>query len=1081
MVRKLFFTASLAIATSAFVGGGAFAEGEAQTSSEKEMDQEIQYVEALINNGYPDFADPVIEATKKRWPESAVKFFALEVRQLLSLGKFDEAEAKVAALPDRKSAKYWGARIEIANNYFARNKKKECQAIYDEFFKANQSPTKELKEFYMQACYCYGQILVGDKRFEEAVDVYAGLLKQIDRKKGEEELDTWCNVASETADMYLRIAADKPVGAQRDKFLNPGKKLVDDLLWMQDRPLYFGRAIAMKALVELLKGDIGRAQATIDDYMPQLAELHKTIVEADPDGRLGFLRYSPMPQCRYMLAEMLWKQAQSDFKAPKRNDEEIKALLFGAKVGGKRNGAGAFNHAINVFVKYPESSWAAKAGELSEEIKEFAAKNYKANVQTSITPEQMARVRAMQFKTAREKFDNGEYEAAIADFFDAISRFPEGQEGISAIESVIKAYVSLIRENPDSPKKEDWRLDCDAIEGYVAERFAGNRDRAIMTAGAEAALRAAALEKEIGERARADRLYREYLVNYRRHVTAPVVAQGLIAEAMKDERWRDAKSLCELMGRYYTNSTPYAATRSMLSTCCGKLGDEEGQIAAMKDYVALEKTAFFREQARMALAQMYQKSGFDLVNSAETNATPEAVEAQLKAGSAKIIRGIKQFQDFTKLADEMLKRKDINKTERARYATMREQSIFLVGDCWRRLTKPEAKVETFRKKAAENYEAYLKEYPEGMYSTNAYVRLGTIYTALGDTMAAKSALDRLAKAFPNSPEAKNSKPQLAKSLIEMGMKREGTDIYAEMLKTTDGAYSARQFLSAGEALIEAKSWDLANQAFEKAVALAGTNQISTVAKARIGQATSLFKQKSYAEAREALDLFLADDKMSKRAIAAEAYELLATVAAEQGRTEKNDALRAKHFGAAVGAVKKLRNYRKDKPLWEQDQVDLMSADVVISRMVAEESMDLKEAALDSCARAATMLQAFIQSRGVTPEHPADKMEPGDLANLEQAYEKIVPLFAKMGAEQADRVLEFGQQYLDLFPNGAQAQAVRNCMNGARASGAVVPAEGEVKKVEAEGQGQEEKAEEATEDSAAESQETISDEGESENE
>ena len=116
------------------------------------LEFEIRYVEALIEYGYPDFAESVIEATKKKWPESETKFFAIEIRGMLSLGKFEEAEQKIASLPDRKGPKYWAARLEVANNLFFRGKKAECSKIYDEFFKAFPTPSKEIREFYMQAC-----------------------------------------------------------------------------------------------------------------------------------------------------------------------------------------------------------------------------------------------------------------------------------------------------------------------------------------------------------------------------------------------------------------------------------------------------------------------------------------------------------------------------------------------------------------------------------------------------------------------------------------------------------------------------------------------------------------------------------------------------------------------------------------------------------------------------------------------------------------------------------------------------------------------------------------------------------------
>ena len=275
----------------------------------------------------------------------------------------------------------------------------------------------------------------------------------------------------------------------------------------------------------------------------------------------------------------------------------------------------------------------------------------------------------------------------------------------------------------------------------------------------------------------------------------------------------------------------------------------------------------------------------------------------------------------------------------------------------------------------------------------------------------------------------------------MGLRKEGAEIYAEMLRTADGAYTPVQFLHAGEALIEAKGWDLANQAFEKAIRLAGTNQNAqvTVARARLGQAKCAWRQGSLAEAREALDQFLGHPKMSKMAIAADANFMLAEVASEQGRTEKDEAMRGKYFGAAIGAIKKLRQYWTKKPAWEQNQIDLMSGDVMVRRMKAEEAMGLKDEAKSTCGLAASTFLAFIQAHGADAEHPVDKMEPGDAANLERAYATMVPLYSKQGAEQADLVIKYGQQYLDLFPNGKARTEVENCMNQAKADLPAKPA------------------------------------------
>jgi len=198
------------------------------------------------------------------------------------------------------------------------------------------------------------------------------------------------------------------------------------------------------------------------------------------------------------------------------------------------------------------------------------------------------------------------------------------------------------------------------------------------------------------------------------------------------------------------------------------------------------------------------------------------------------------------------------------------------------------------------------------------------------------------------------------------------------------------------------------------------------------RASRAWRQGSLAEAREALDRFLSEPKMAKMAIAADANFMLVEIASEQGRTEKDAAMRGKYFGAAIGALKKVRQYWARKPRWEQDQLDLLSGDVLVRRMKAEEAMGLKEEARETCGRAASTFQVFLQAHGVNEEHPLDKMEPGAVANLERAYSTMIPLFSALGAEQADRVLKFGQEYLDLFPNGKARTEVENCMNKARA-------------------------------------------------
>ena len=1019
------------------------AEGAAAEApkANPELEAEMAYVDALVDNGYPDIAAPVIEETKKRWPESEARFFAIEVRSLLSLGKFDDAEKKIAALPDRKSTKYWAARLEVANNYFFRGQKAESMKIYDEFFKTFPTPPADIRQFYTLACYRYGQLLIGDKQYAKAAQRYEILLKQLPAGKNE-----WCNVGCETVDLYLRIADEVKITdpkkqakelKERDAALASAGKIVDKLLWLDpnSEPLYFGRAVSMKAHIEQIRGDVDKATMIIDDYSQQLNEIHDQIVNFDPDGKKGLLKQSPLPECLYLKAKMLWDGAQAEAKKPKRDDEKIKSFMFGPKKAGgnKRDGSkGAFNMAVNVFLRYETSAWAPAAGDLSEAIRAFAEKEYNAKIKTKVTAEQIAKVRAAQFRDADEKFLAEDYEAAIAAYLAVLAKFPEYRESVRAVENVASAYIDLALQTKDAKKREEYRMNADAVEGYIAERFCESRDKMMMIAAGDAAIRLALKEMQYHNPAAADRIYTEFLTNYRRHPNAATVAAGKAGEFQKAERYADAVKYWGIIAECYTNTSFYAASLAQLSYCHGKLGDKKLEIEYINRYLPIETVKIRRLQAQFQLAQMYKGDGLGILEQmAATNAAPEEVEEMEKRGTAQMIRAIKTFSGFKKAADEALADPSTSKGDIEKYKELREAAMLSCADCWSRMKRPEKNLETYRKRAVDAYEAYLAEYPEGRWARSSYVRLGTMYTILGDLVKSKDALDRLTQRFPDSDEAKNAKPSLAKSLIEMGMGKEGSEIYAEMLRT-DGAYRASQFVDAGEALIAAKSWDLAGQAFAKAIRLAGTNAYVTIAKARLGQARSSWKQGSLAEAREALDLFLQDPKMSKMSIAADANFMLVEVASEQGRTEKDAAMRGKYFGAAIGALNKVRQYWSKKPQWEQDKLDLLSGDVLVNRMKAEEAMGLKDEAKETCGKAAAKFQTFIQSRGPSDERPVDKMEAGELENLERAYAAVVPLFAKLGADQADRVMKYGQEYLDFFPNGKARTEIANAMNQAKA-------------------------------------------------
>lgn len=1013
--------ACAAFACAAFVGLRAADEVAEQDSAAAK--EELRYIEALVDAGLPDLAEPVIAAAKKKWPHIGPKLRVLELQGDLRLGKFENVQKAIDGIKDKKSGDYWALRLAMADAYYARNMLAECRKIYTEFFNTVKNPGADLLEFYVNSGFKWAQICVLERQYDEASKMYDGLLaRPLDE-------DPWCVLASEQVELLLRLASeasDPKQAKKRTEYLNRAEKYVSKMLWKRESaPLFFGKAVAFKAHIMMLRGKLAEAQSLVMENLPDLAEIHKALLEQDPDGRQGYIKASPMPECRYLLASVLWNTVQAEAKKPKANEDLIKDSLFGAKKGSKRNNAGAYNHAINVFVKYPESKWAANAGELAESIAKFVKDRYKKDIKANISSAQMKKVRRMQFENADEDFRNNNFAKAVESYGEILAQFPESEESIGAVANLAESWLNLWQNEKDAKQQLAPRLSASAVEGYLAERFSGLSPDYVSPAG-DAVLRLAAKERDMGALARSQELYDAYFDNYPTHYNAAQTALALGNRAFQAEDWETAVRYYTRIATQYTNSASYASALSYLANCNGKLGNMVEQEKWLRAFVQASKQQMDRMNAQLSLALLQQKRGFAaFATASETNETDRA--AIQRDATIAVIKAIKDFKAVADEITKMLEDKSMAKSVRDKLLFKREQALFLEGESWQRLQVPVGKMtlQHFRAFAVKAYEKYLSLYPTGQYGPAALVKIGTIWTAEKDMAKSQEAFARLQKEFPDSDEAKNSVPRLAKTLVEMGLRDEGVRQYKQMLETQGGKYTAGQFLAAGNALEEAKEWEVALEAYAKCVALAG-DQTNILALATLGQAKANAGAKRYAEAHEMLERFI--DKYGNSRLVIDAYELMVKVASEEGRVEKNDDLRRKFFNQAVKAVKMLRNYKKSPA--ELDLLALQSNDILVRKMEAEEAMQLTEQAKETCGLAAAGFQGFLMGHEPTDEHPAKDMTPAQLANLERCYATVLPLMAKLGKEQNEDILRYGEMYKKLFPNGKHMTAVQNAMNQA---------------------------------------------------
>ena len=284
------------------------ADAAAAKADEAAMKEEVAYINALVNANLPDIATVVIESAKKKWPALGPRLKVSEMQGELRMGRFEKVEKEIEALKAKKGPEYWALKLAMADAYYARDKVKECRALYTEFFGSVKEPGPELKSFYVDSGYKWAQMLLLDKKPAEAARIYGVILKQ---DIGE---DAWAAIATDCCELLLKLAQQD--AAKKEAFLKQAEPYVDKLLWKSDMGVVFGRAVAMKAHIEMLRGKVEQAQFLVNDYMPQLQEIHDTLQQQDPNGTKGYLRMSPVPQCCYLLAKMFGIRRRRNFPPP---------------------------------------------------------------------------------------------------------------------------------------------------------------------------------------------------------------------------------------------------------------------------------------------------------------------------------------------------------------------------------------------------------------------------------------------------------------------------------------------------------------------------------------------------------------------------------------------------------------------------------------------------------------------------------------------------------------------------------------------------------------------------------------------
>lgn len=984
---------------------GAFAQASAEDEA---LNVELRYIELLQQLRMPDIADEVIAETKTRFPEAAAKLKVSETKGLLSQGRFDEVQKVIDAIPDKNGVEFWALTLAKADAYYAFGKYADADKLYLTFFKKIEKPAGALVTFYRDSAYKYAQMLLYLGKDREALAAFRNLFKV----SLEEEVER--QVRADMAELMIKLLPDVQKKEDKDKMSKEAEANVDKLLWKQD--VWFGKAIVMKAHLFLMRGDLKGAQELVENYMPQLKTIHDSLLEQDRDGSLGMLRMSPMPQCRYLLAVLLMDEAMAEAKKDKADEERIKDLLVGEKDAqtGKRKQNGAFNHFINVFIRFPESQWASEAGERSEILRKFLKGRYNADLRTPVTEEQMRKVREMQFAGARLVFSQNQFKEAVEKYLLVLNQFPETPESVPALGDLAISYIET------ADKDAEAALMAETVTSHLSERFAANPK--LMKEAGDQMRR---IGERYGELRMEDKKRQTYALFFRDYPTHYAAGQLVMSFG---EREFNAKNYVGAMTYYrqisesYTNSTHYFDAINRMAQIYKEEGQATNEIQTLEFYVerlaARERPGHALVVGTFRLADAYREYGIRLIRGGGTNETVDAGQkaAEQKLGVNMLSKAIMGFNNVAKMLDDNAAAYQQNDEEKQRNEQMREMAVFTKAVCLTQINQPEDKLPVLRKLAISGYEEYVKRFPKGKYAPKAQLQIGTLYTILQDTANAQAAFEKLSKSYPESDEAKNSVPMQAAALIEIGLRGEGVAKYRQMF-AAGGTYTEGQFMAAARALEENKEYDMSLQAYDKV--LAAAKDPGQVANARLGRARALVGVKKYTEAHKALDAFIKDKELSKLLLVVDANLLLVEVASEEGKTEKDDNERTRLFNAAVEALKMVKKYRT-KPE-ELAELDLMAGEILLRKQAAEKKLGLNEQAAETRGKAIVAFQTMIMS-----------MDPGNaaLANaLEKAYFYCLPLLLEH--KKYKDAEEDCEKYLSLFPDGRYKTDVQNWLNQAR--------------------------------------------------
>ncbi len=773
-------------------------------------------------------------------------------------------------------------------------------------------------------------------------------------------------------------------------------------MWEQD--VWFGKGVVIMAHLKMMEGKIEDAMKLIDEHRSQLEDIDRALREESDKTGEDLTKLSPMAQCRYLIASILHDEAEKLFSADGAgNRDKVVTLLAGQRDAKGGRSGGALEHFLNVFIQYPNTSWAPDAGKRVTRIEEIL-KSYGAKIQTSVTDDQWNKVVGVQIQEARAQMAQGQQEKAIETYFNVVNLFPETETSVEALGEIVRCYVEL--------GNSDTELYSTMVARYVAERFCQNA--ALSMKAGDQVIRIAELYGERKEEAKRESLYSLFFECFPGHALAPAMQFRFGETRFKDENYEGALHYFRNVAEAYPDHSLAVDAQYRIAACYGKLNDTTNEIAAIEKHIEiLDKRG----------------KGGTLTT---IDAKYRLACAQRRMGAAGTALALQQFNAIIKvLSADPDPFRNASQEDRQRASGVLEGCIYFKANMFLAMKEPADRVKDFRQAAIVALEDLLKRFPKSRFAPAALSQMATLLTMEEKPEEAANTLRRLQKEYPDSPEAKNALFMLGMNLLELNQKQQATRVFKEMFEGAGGAgkYSDNQILVAANELLKTGEYEIALSAFERVIA--SSKERGLREPALVGKGRTLLELKRYEEGIKAVEAMFAEFKNSGFTI--DASLCLSKAYGELGSAERDREKRIATFNKGVDGLNRANKFEKTPG--GRARITYEIGRLLEHKARAEEQFGDKAKALEYKNNAIASYQSLILL--------ADFTNPDVARQIIEADYYCIPLL--LATDRPIDALENTEQHITRFPSSKYINEVRRWRNDARlklsseSPGAVAPA------------------------------------------